>query len=256
MRKFLLVLIFLFPLILRAQQVTFGTVDPVGACPANGPVFYINTTSNGFWWCSSNQWNTNFQWSPAVANKFVVGPISGGTALPTIRNLVSQDLPLPTTSTIGGVQSFAAVSHQWLNAVSLAGVFSSTQPTATDLVNGANGAGAVLLQQLVVSNQTANYSVLTGDSGKTFTNAGAVGAVTFQLPTCAAGLWNTYDIQSAQTFTIKAGVADKIRNAATLSAANGTAVASTVGNTVTVECIGASPSEWDFISVIGSWTVT
>jgi hypothetical protein len=42
-------------------------------------------------------------------------------------------LPNPSASTIGGVESIAAQPHKWLNAISTAGVPAATQPASTDL---------------------------------------------------------------------------------------------------------------------------
>lgn len=52
--------------------------------------------------------------------------ISSGT-------LGSARLPNPSASTLGGIQSFASVSHQWINAISTLGVPSATQPAAGDI---------------------------------------------------------------------------------------------------------------------------
>lgn len=43
------------------------------------------------------------------------------------------NLPAPSASTLGGIESYIAVSHQWINAISTAGVPSSTQPACGDL---------------------------------------------------------------------------------------------------------------------------
>lgn len=53
--------------------------------------------------------------------------ISSGT-LPAGR------LPLPTASTLGGVQSYTGVSHQWINAIGTSGIPTSSQPTAGDIL--------------------------------------------------------------------------------------------------------------------------
>lgn len=42
-------------------------------------------------------------------------------------------LPNPSATTIGGVQSIAAVGSKWINAISTSGVPAATQPTFTDL---------------------------------------------------------------------------------------------------------------------------
>ena len=52
--------------------------------------------------------------------------ISSG-ALPSGR------MPVPSASTLGGVESLAVVSHKWINTISTAGVPAATQPAAADL---------------------------------------------------------------------------------------------------------------------------
>jgi hypothetical protein len=52
-------------------------------------------------------------------------------------------LPNPTASTLGGVQSAAAVSHNWINSISTSGVPVLSQPAAADLSDGNSGTGAV-----------------------------------------------------------------------------------------------------------------
>jgi hypothetical protein len=46
-------------------------------------------------------------------------------------------LPVPTASTLGGVQSLAAVSHKWINTISTSGVAAATQPACSDISDAA-----------------------------------------------------------------------------------------------------------------------
>lgn len=80
-----------------------------------------------------------------AANTVFAGPLSGSAAAPGFRSLVGADLPTPSASALGGVESLAATSHEWINAISIAGVPSATQPAASDLSNGVTGTGAVVL---------------------------------------------------------------------------------------------------------------
>lgn len=67
------------------------------------------------------------------ANLVFAGPSSGVAAAPSFRALVGADLPNPTSTTLGGIESLAAVSHQFVNAISTAGVPSTAQPAFTDI---------------------------------------------------------------------------------------------------------------------------
>lgn len=54
-------------------------------------------------------------------------------------------IPLPTALSLGGVFSKTAVTNQWLKSLGTDGVFTSTQPAASDLSNGLTGTGLVVL---------------------------------------------------------------------------------------------------------------
>ncbi len=48
-------------------------------------------------------------------------------------SVAATQLPNPSASTLGGIQSLAAASHKWINTISTSGVPSATQPAFTDL---------------------------------------------------------------------------------------------------------------------------
>lgn len=87
---------------------------------------------------------------------------------------------------IGGVESYVAVAHQWINAVSTAGVHSSTQPACSDLsgvaascstdaTNGSNiSSGTVAAARLAAINLAAG-NVNGGVTGTTPTANGGTG---------------------------------------------------------------------------------
>ena len=56
--------------------------------------------------------------------------------------LLASNLPNPSASTLGGVQSLAPTAHQWINAISTFGVPTSTQPAFSDI------SGSVAASQL------------------------------------------------------------------------------------------------------------
>ncbi len=51
--------------------------------------------------------------------------------------LLASNLPNPTSSNLGGVQSLAPTAHQWINAISTSGVPASSQPAFTDISGSA-----------------------------------------------------------------------------------------------------------------------
>jgi hypothetical protein len=67
------------------------------------------------------------------ANCVFAGPTSGGATTPTCRALVGADLPTPTLTTLGGVLSKVAVTHQFFTSLGNTGAFTSAQPTVGDI---------------------------------------------------------------------------------------------------------------------------
>ena len=55
----------------------------------------------------------------------------------TSGTLPAARLPNPSASTLGGIQSLAAVSHNWINTISTSGVPSATRPACADLSDSA-----------------------------------------------------------------------------------------------------------------------
>jgi hypothetical protein len=102
-----------------------GTVSSVGlSMPGiftvtNSPVVGAGTLT-----ATLNNQNANLVWA---------GPGTGAAAAPTFRSLVGADLPNPSSSTLGGVQSFAAVGSQWIRQISTSGVPTASQPAFTDI---------------------------------------------------------------------------------------------------------------------------
>lgn len=74
------------------------------------------------------------------ANLVWAGPTTGAAATPTFRSLVGADLPNPGAISLGGVESFAGVSSQWIRQISTSGVPTASQPAFTDISGQAVGA--------------------------------------------------------------------------------------------------------------------
>ncbi len=116
-----------------------------------------------------------FALSTQAANRIFAGPTSGGSVAPTFRVLVGADLPNPSASTLGGTESYAAVTHQFINQISTLGVPSSVQPSFADL------SGAVACGQLPgLTGDTTSSGCATVTSGM---NGLAVPASTAVLAT-------------------------------------------------------------------------
>ena len=145
-------------------------------CSSNQTLTFSSPT--GTWACSSIA-VTGSAFGTQNANIVLAGPTSGGAANPTFRSLVGADLPVPSASTLGGVQSAAAVSHEWVNSISTSGVPALTQPAFTD-ISGTLGLTTQVTGILPVANGgtgTSNGSI-TGTGALAFTASGASNNVT------------------------------------------------------------------------------
>lgn len=102
-----------------------GSVSSVGlVAPAEFTVTGSPITTTG---------SLTFTKATQSANSIWSGPTTGAAAAPTFRALVGADLPNPSSSTKGGVESIAAVTSNWINTISTSGVPTATQPAFTDI---------------------------------------------------------------------------------------------------------------------------
>ncbi|HXP29705.1 MAG TPA: hypothetical protein VN832_01355 [Stellaceae bacterium] len=92
-----------------------------------------------------------------TAGTFFAAP-SGASGTPSFRALVGADLPLPTASTLGGVESSASVAHQWLASIDTSGVPHLSQPGFSDL------SGSIALSQIPNSGVTAGSYTCSADT--------------------------------------------------------------------------------------------
>ena len=111
-----------------------------------------------------------------TANTVFAGPTTGSAAVPTFRALVGADLPNPSASTLGGMESITSASHNWITYIDTSGVPHQAQPAFTDL-SGSLATGQ--LPGLASANfwlgnviTTATAVSMSGDA--TMANTGAV----------------------------------------------------------------------------------
>ena len=136
-----------------------------GNCSANQTLMFSSPT--GAWTCSSIA-ITGSAFGTQNANLVFAGPASGGAVNPTFRALVAADLPAPTASTLGGVQSVAAVGSKWVNSISTSGVPSLSQPAFSDL---SGSIGSAQMPAFTGDVTTSAGTVATTISANTVTNA-------------------------------------------------------------------------------------
>jgi hypothetical protein len=87
---------------------------------------------------------TGMMSTPLTASQFVK---TDGSSNLTSGIIGGSDLPNPSASTLGGIESYVAVTHQWINTISTSGVPSSSQPAFSDI------SGSIANSQLPVPSQ-------------------------------------------------------------------------------------------------------
>jgi hypothetical protein len=74
--------------------------------------------------------------APQAANLVLASP-AGSTGALAPRPIDGTDLPTPTPSSLGGINSIAGAAHQWLDSISTGGIPHASQPSCSDLADAA-----------------------------------------------------------------------------------------------------------------------
>lgn len=100
-------------------------------------------------------------------------------------------LPNPSSSTLGGTQSIATASHQFVTGISTSGVGSKGQPAIADLSDGATLA---TLNGSTNPQTGTSYTLVSGDNGKIVTLNNA-SAITLTVPSGLGAGFNCLIVQ-------------------------------------------------------------
>lgn len=143
------------------------------------------------------------------------------------------------------------------------GSFTPSLPAAvTQLGNSTNVANGLIVLDTTGNNpvnkiivpKTTNYTLLSTDSNKVFTNAGAAGTIVLTLPTAVSGILYNGLTTTAQILRFQAPAGVTITVAGTSSTSGGTlSSAAVTGSSITL--IAASSTQWfGFGGGYGTWT--
>ena len=109
---------------------------------------------------------------------------ASGTIMTTATGVAAGQLPNPTASTLGGIESITSLAHNWISYIDTSGVPHQGQPNYTDLAGTLPNPGA---------------STLGGTESITCSAGSAITAIsTSGVPTCTAAVGATFN-QGAPT---------------------------------------------------------
>lgn len=105
-----------------------------------------------------------------------------------------------------------------------------------------------------VQTKTADYTVLASESGRSFSNVGAAGAITFAMPPAVPGLKYRFRVGVAQQLRIDPDGTETVSLPSTgvPGAAGKYLVADAIGESVDLECVVAGT--WTVFGYTGTWT--
>lgn len=105
-----------------------------------------------------------------------------------------------------------------------------------------------------VTPKTAEYTVVADvDNGVVFTNQGASGAITFNLPPATPGQWFDFVVMEAQELRINPNGNETISLTTGVQQAAGKYIgADAAGEYIQIVCVKAG--QWNAIGGVGTWT--
>lgn len=106
---------------------------------------------------------------------------------------------------------------------------------------------------LTVTGVSNNYSIISGDTGKYFTNEGATTGITFTLPTAVKNLNYTFIAENSNQINVTAGSSSTISVGLNISTSGGSISTTDSGSSITLVAINST--KWIATSVVGTWIV-
>ena len=209
-----------------------GTVTSVGlGVPSIFTVSGSPVTGAGTLSFTANSQSQNLLWASP----------SGSSGAPTFRSLLGADLPNPAATTLGGILSYTAPSHQFLTTVTVTGSLISAQPQVADVAGAAPTASPTFTGTVsgIVEEFTghiiapANYTYVIDQSA-----AYAYTINSFIAQTSAGTITCAVKIGTTAVTGISAQALSSTPSTGTASGANSVSI----GNQVNLVCVSNSSS--------------
>ncbi len=180
----------------NGQCLTSNGTDPVwGSCSTgSGTVTSVGMSMPSMFSVSGSPVTGSGTLTATLANQnanlIMAGPTSGNAAVPTFRALVGTDLPVPTASTLGGVESVACTSGQFMNQITTGGVPGCAAPSASGNPSGL-GNGATVIDATLQSGADFGVQMSNALAQASAAGGGTVDGRGFVCPTnCHIGTAN------------------------------------------------------------------
>jgi len=130
--------------------------------------------------------------------------------------------------------------------------FVRTAANDLSLTNASSGMGTLLTKRKVTNHTSSPVSVLVTSSRNIFTNAGATGSVTFNLPGAEAGAEFGFAVAANQTFVVTAASGDFIIEGSSSSTSGGSFTSTQQYSFLKIVAIDTTT--WVVTNLQGAWT--
>ena len=149
---------------IQDADITYIVRGGIDGTSMHGEITHGSSSVAGILQCGSNTNCVNGVISataaplaPASAYTVLAGPLGGSPATPTSRPLTGNDIPLPSSNSIGSVESLSPVTHEYMTGISTSASPTVAQPTFIDI------SGNITVDQMASGSGASSSTFWRGD---------------------------------------------------------------------------------------------